>query len=119
MAANQVNQAFLQFQKDGDPEALARVFDGTAIDLLQIASHLVSSVEDAEDLVQATYLVAIEETASYDPTKGSVASWLFGILKNRCHKSLRAQRRVIDAERIVRPEIREPGSLLEERELVV
>ena len=43
-----------------DAAALARVFDGTAGRLLLVAVHLAGAGAQAEDLVQATFLRAME-----------------------------------------------------------
>ena len=53
-----VDLAFASFVRTGDPGDLARVFDETAPELLRLASHLVSDLGLAEDLVQSTFLVA-------------------------------------------------------------
>src|SRR5688572_10955472 len=74
-----VDQLFLRFQKTGEAEALGKVFDQTAPELLSVASHLTSDLSLAEDLVQATFLAAIQHRHSYQP-KGTVISWLVGIL---------------------------------------
>src|SRR5262249_53580687 len=83
--------AFPRFQQERDPQALAEVFDAAAPQLLRLALHLSRDPNAAEDLVQTTFLVAIEHRMDYDP--GSpLLPWLFGILHNR----LRVQRRTLD-----------------------
>ena len=53
MASSPIDQAFLRFQKSRKPEDLAEVFDGTAAELLRVATHLAPDVATADDLVQA------------------------------------------------------------------
>jgi len=84
--------AFLRFQATGRAEALAEVFDLTAADLLRVAVHLVPDVHAAEDLVQDTFLAAIESRATFDAGQ-DVAAWLLGILRNRARRTWRAQAR--------------------------
>ena len=80
-----VDLAFAGFVRTGDPGDLARVFDETAPELLRLASHLVSDLGLAEDLVQSTFLVAMESCRDYAPRQ-PVLHWLTGILTNRAHE---------------------------------
>src|SRR5688572_26561293 len=79
------DRAFRLFQ-EGDADSLALVFDATAAELLRVACHLCHDLHTAEDLVQATFLVAIESKDQYDMGKASVFAWLVGILTNRARK---------------------------------
>src|SRR5688572_30525768 len=85
-----IDEAFVRFQRSGDPEDLAVVFDGTAPKLLQMSQHLAPEPGTADDLLQATFLAAIEHRHEYDAEKGSVRAWLFGILANRARIRRRA-----------------------------
>lgn len=94
-----VDLAFARFQRRRDARALAIVFDRTAGELLRVARHLASSEADAEDLVQATFLQAIE--AAQQHRRGEpVLPWLLGILANRAHQARRAARRRPDPTRL-------------------
>ena len=72
---------FAHYCRTGSPRALARVFDDTAPELWRVAKHLVSDPHAAEDLVQETFLVAIESRARFDPAR-PVLPWLLGVLAN-------------------------------------
>lgn len=98
---------FLAWRRDGDLQALAQVYDLTSEDLLRVAMHLVRQPATAEDLVQATFLAAIEGAARYDETR-SLRSWLLGILHNQAKWRLRSDARAPDAERLPEPEQRGP-----------
>ena len=58
--SSSVDQAFASFVRTGHPGDLAKVFDDTAPELLRVASHLVGDLSLAGDLVQSTFLAAIE-----------------------------------------------------------
>jgi RNA polymerase sigma factor (sigma-70 family) len=75
------DEMFASFCRDGDPQRLAAVFDGTAPELLRVARHLAGDAHAAEDLVQSTFLKAIEHRDRYDPEL-RVLPWLLGILAN-------------------------------------
>ncbi len=87
-SSNQVDKMFLSYQGSGAPEDLAPVFDATAAKLMQLANHLTPDLHEASDLLQATFLVAIQRRADYKAT-GRVSSWLSGIMVNE----VRARRR--------------------------
>ena len=66
MSRSPTDEAFARFQRTGEPQALAEVFDATAAELLRVANHLTADLHLAEDLVQASFLAAIE-SAERDP----------------------------------------------------
>lgn len=93
------DRLFLRFQRTGDPRSLGRLFDRTAADLLRVARYLTGDRTLAEDLVQATFLRAIEGASGYDATR-PVLPWLIGILTHQAHDMRRARER---AARVVLP----------------
>lgn len=56
---------FLRFVESREPSHLGAVFDLVADDICRVALHLAADVVEADDLVQATFLTAIERAASY------------------------------------------------------
>ncbi len=110
------DRAFLRFQKSGNPQDLGEVFDVTASELLRAAGHLARDAATADDLVQATFLVAITDAASYQP-EAPVLSWLFGILTNQARADRRATGRVLVAERLQRGAPEDPVDALHTKEL--
>lgn len=97
-----VELAFRRFQTHRDPRSLAIVFDRTAPELLALGRHIGSPGTDAEDLVQATFVTAIEDAASHRPGE-RVLPWLVGILVNHARAARRRSRRAIDAARLPQP----------------
>jgi len=91
--------AFARFKAKGEAQALAIVFDRTASELLKVARHLSASPDDAEDLVQATFLTAIESKGSYERGR-PVLPWLLGILANQARAHRRSARRQPDPTRV-------------------
>jgi RNA polymerase sigma-70 factor (ECF subfamily) len=94
-----IDRAFESFVKRGEAEALSRVFDATAGELLRVGSHLVKDLASAEDLVQMTFLAAIEDRASHLPGR-PVLPWLLGIMANRARNLRRVERRRPDPQRV-------------------
>ncbi|MFT7668983.1 MAG: RNA polymerase sigma factor (sigma-70 family) [Planctomycetota bacterium] len=92
MKDRKLDQLFARFQTNADTAALARVFDATAPELLGIAVHLVSDVGEGEDLVQQTFLTAIEKAQRYDADRRLVP-WLVGILVRHAYAARRKRAR--------------------------
>lgn len=73
---------FDRFRRRGDAAALGELFDRTAPALLRVALHLVRDPSAAEDLLQGTFLRAIEARDEWDAQR-PLLPWLCGILQNR------------------------------------
>ncbi|MBL9076654.1 MAG: sigma-70 family RNA polymerase sigma factor [Planctomycetes bacterium] len=97
-----VELAFRRFQTRREPRALAFVFDRTAADLLALARHVAPPGTEPEDLVQATFVTAIEAAGSHR-TGERVLPWLCGILGNHARAARRQARRPLDAARLPQP----------------
>lgn len=116
MVRPDLDRWFATYRRTGDAAALAHVFDGCAVELLQVAMHLVRDIDVAEDLVQATFVAAIETAGSFDPSR-AVLPWLTGILTNRARLALRAARRAPDPSRLERRGTGSPRAQAEQVEL--
>lgn len=82
------SRQFDRFCQRGDLAALGAVFDHFAPRLLHVALHLVGEPSDAEDLLQETFVVAIERADEFDP-RLALEPWLGGILRNLARNALR------------------------------
>jgi RNA polymerase sigma-70 factor (ECF subfamily) len=99
-----IEHLFLRFRRRGDASALGEVFDRTAEDLFKLALYLGPEATDAEDLVQATYLTAIEAAHNFESGR-RLLPWLLGILSNHARKARDQFRRRtgIDGDRLTVP----------------
>ncbi len=75
----QLRELFERYVGHGDTAALGRAFDLSAPDLLRVARHLAANRHDADDLVQSTYLTAIEKLHTLERGRDPLP-WLVGIL---------------------------------------
>ena len=107
-------QQFQRFAEHADVAALGAVFDALAPELLLVAAHLVGT--DAEDLVQATFLDAIEKAAHWDRSR-RLLPWLIGILVNHGRAERRRRQRRLAAERLPTREEPSPVDVLAADEL--
>lgn len=83
---------FERYRRRGDLPALTSVFDGTALDLLALAQHLVRDPHDAEDLVQSTFVTAIDRAESWRSDR-PLRPWLTGILARHAANLVRGRSR--------------------------
>lgn len=90
MTRHEADSWFLRYRRHGDVRALARVFDLVAPELLLVAAHFARRGGEPEDLVQATFLAAIEAAPRWDGTR-PLLPWLLGILAN-CARAERRRR---------------------------
>src|SRR5687768_7797638 len=70
---------FDRFRHHGDVAALTRVFDAAAPELIAVARWMTRHASGAEDLVQQTFLTAIERRESFD-SRRNLLPWMLGIL---------------------------------------
>ncbi|HEX6883660.1 MAG TPA: sigma-70 family RNA polymerase sigma factor [Planctomycetota bacterium] len=107
---------FRRWCRQGDAAALGELFDATAPRLLALAIHLVGDAAEAEDLVQATFLTAIERRAEVDPAR-PVLPWLTGVLAHKARQHRRRAARAPDPGRLAAQAVEDPSRPLERREL--
>jgi RNA polymerase sigma-70 factor, ECF subfamily len=78
----------------GSEEALARLYEEHVDGLHAFVFYRVGGDKSlAEDVVQETFLKAIDELSAYDPGRGSFMSWLCVVSRNVMRSHLRAYRR--------------------------
>ena len=85
-----IDRQFARFCRTGDMQALGAVFDQAVGELLHLAGWLVGNRGDAEDLLQQTFLTAIDQRASFAAER-RVLPWLVTILTNHA-RNLRRER---------------------------
>ncbi|MCB9876872.1 MAG: sigma-70 family RNA polymerase sigma factor [Planctomycetes bacterium] len=113
---SRADRRFARFVRTRDPRDLAFVFDATAPELWRVAAFLCRRQQDAEDAVQATFVVAIENAASWDASR-PVLPWLLGMLVNRVRAQRRVDRRVVAVDVAERRIGDDPAQAAAEREL--
>jgi RNA polymerase sigma factor (sigma-70 family) len=117
MSNHHLARLFEKYRSHGSTAALARVFDETAPALFAVARRIARESADAEDAVQATFLVAIERAATWD-AKRPLEPWLFGILVRQLGLARRKAARVVDPQRLDAERLEDPTLDVERSELV-
>jgi RNA polymerase sigma-70 factor (ECF subfamily) len=77
---------------EGDTEALAICYDRYSSRVLGLLINLVGIREDAEDLLQVTFLEAWRRARQYDPARSRLDAWLYMIARSRALDHLRQRR---------------------------
>lgn len=85
-------ESFLEYRRTRDPRDFNTFYIGTMPRLQIVAEMLVRDVHVAEDLVQNTYIAAIDAMDGFDDER-DVEAWLSGILLNRLRRTTRSFQR--------------------------
>ncbi len=116
MLGPSVDKLFERYRRRGDAAALAKVFDATAPELFRLAQHLVRDPLEAEDVLQETFVTAIDAAERWDASRPLVP-WLTGILARKASEARRRARRALEPERLVEREEADPADLAADSEL--
>ncbi len=105
----------LLLMKTGDQEAFRRLYERTAKSIYSYALSILKHPQDAEEVMQDTYLTAWNQAGQYK-SEGKPMAWLFTIARNLCYMRLRRQK---DYPQISYEDLEEeePGELCHEIEL--
>lgn len=88
-----------------DADALAELYDRLGGRLLGLAQRILGAGGEAEEVLQEVFLFAWRAASSFDPSRGSVLTWLLIATRSRAIDRLRARRPAS------RPEIRSLGEI--------
>src|SRR4051812_29550596 len=73
----------------GDAKAFEAVYARHGAMAYSLAHRICGRAQQAEDVVQEAFLSAWRRAGSYDPARGSLRTWLLGIVHNRSIDALR------------------------------
>jgi RNA polymerase sigma-70 factor, ECF subfamily len=95
-SAQPPDQLLAERLRSGDREALGMLYDRYASVAMAVAVRVVSDRELAEDLVHDAYVAVWQKIDRFDPSRGSLRSWLLTIVRNRAIDRLRGTRPSIE-----------------------
>jgi len=67
--------------RNGDEEAFAALYGRRQAAIYRFALHMSGSMPAAEDVVQEVFLILLREECGFDPERGTVSGYLFGIAR--------------------------------------
>ena len=79
----------MELVRDGDARAFEVVYDRHATAAFSLAYRMCGASARAEDVVQEAFLSLWRTGARYDRNRGSVRTWVLGIVHNRAIDALR------------------------------
>ncbi len=87
-----MNTDLIARAQEGDEVAFRRLVEGHRRELEVHCYRILGSSQDAEDVVQETFMAAWQGIAGFE-ARASVRTWLYRIATNRCLDALRSARR--------------------------
>ena len=76
----------------GDQTGYAELYDRFAASLYRLCYSLLMNEQDAEDILQESFLYAFKNLHRYDSGKASLKTWLYTIAVSRCRNTYRRKR---------------------------
>ncbi len=83
------DEELMHLIRGGDPRAFAVVYDRHCGSAFSLAYRMCGTRAAAEDVVQEAFLSLWRSGGRYDASRGSVRTWLLGIVHNRSIDALR------------------------------
>ncbi|MGC8634075.1 MAG: sigma-70 family RNA polymerase sigma factor [Candidatus Limnocylindrales bacterium] len=100
-ARREEEAALLRRIRRRDERALEELYQRYATALYSLAYQVTGGERYAQDVVQEVFIVAWRDAARFDPSRGSVGAWLFGLAR---HKAIDVLRRESTVSRRAAPE---------------
>ncbi len=79
----------------GDEEAFAEVYRQKHPAIFRFALHMTGNSAVAEDVTQEVFMALIRDPKRFDPTRGSLGGFLFGVARNHLRKRWEQDRRLV------------------------
>jgi RNA polymerase sigma-70 factor (ECF subfamily) len=86
---NLADEEVMQLVQDGSPRAFELLYDRHGGAAFSLAYRMVGNRVTAEDITQEAFLSIWRSRMRYDQTRGSVRTWVLGIVHNRTIDALR------------------------------
>src|SRR5919197_384276 len=86
---NLADEEMMQLIADGNPRAFELIYDRHGGAAFSLAYRMVGNRVAAEDTTQEAFLSIWRSRLRYDPSRGSVRTWVLGIVHNRAIDTLR------------------------------
>ncbi|WP_233243901.1 MULTISPECIES: RNA polymerase sigma factor [Solirubrobacterales] len=83
------DEDLMQLVRQGEPGAFDLIYQRHATAAFSLAYRMTGARNQAEDVVQEAFLSLWRSNARYDRSRGSVRTWVLGIVHNRAIDSLR------------------------------
>ena len=75
--------------RNGDEDAAEAVYRRFSPAVFRLAASLLNDAEDADEVMQDTFVYALRNLRRYDPVRSAFQTWLFTIAISRCRNKRR------------------------------
>jgi len=82
----------------GDEQALVAIYDRYQGRIYRFAMQMTGDPSMAQDATQEVFLTLLRKPDAFQPERGTLASFLFGVAKNHVRNRLRHERRYVELE---------------------
>lgn len=82
----------LQQIAEGSQEALSELYDRFSANLMALATRVLHSPEDAEEILQEVFVHVWNKAGRYDPSRSAASTWLVLITRSRAIDRLRSRK---------------------------
>ena len=111
--AQERDDVLLRRSAKGDEEAFTELYRRHQAPLFRFALRMSGNVWAAEEIVQDVFMILIREPKKFDPERGALRSFLYGITRNRVMKHLERAPRELLHEELVEDAIGQRGKEFE------
>ena len=92
------DDVLLRRSAKGDEDAFAEIYRRYQARLYRFALRMTGSAWAAEEVVQDVFMTLVREPKKYDPRRGALGAFLYGIARNRVMKQLERAPRELPLE---------------------
>ena len=90
--ARSADQELLRQLAKGDEAAFVALYERYQGPLYRFALHMSGNAATAEEVTQEVFMLLMKKPKGYEPEKGSLAGYLFGIARNLARRSMQRSR---------------------------
>ena len=95
----------------GDQRGYAALYEHFASGIYRLCYSLVLNQQDAEDVMQESFVYAFKNLQRFDPDKASFKTWLYTIAVSRCRNTYRRKRfHLVDLSQVLQLQLPSPKS---------
>lgn len=92
------DQKLLRLLAKGDRAAFSACYERYQGPIYRFAWHMSGNQATADEVTQEVFLRLIDQPRNYDPAKGTLPAYLFGIARNVMHQQMQADRLSVPIE---------------------
>lgn len=89
------DEELLRLTADGDADAFATLYRRRQAGIYRFALQMCGSEGIAEDVTQEVFMTLVRESQMFDPTRGALASYLYGVARNQVLRRLEKERHFV------------------------